>query len=199
MDFRKLIRAERTTTLHKLGWKNAGKAVRKADILQILDIFNRLFFFGALRLQFKWEVGLTGPGGGAAYGQCCPPNSCASSLIQMDAVCINTNIQGLAGHSGPTLSRLGTLLHEVLHAYFFQYACRRCAMWGTNIGDGGHGRAYQMTASRLEEVTERLFGGMRLSVGAGRGFKGDWRYLSVLPSRCDLGCGNGRFLSMGRE
>ncbi|KAF2788085.1 hypothetical protein K505DRAFT_366783 [Melanomma pulvis-pyrius CBS 109.77] len=196
MEFRKIIHAEgKSTTLHKLGYKNAGKAVRKANMLQILNIFNRLFFFGALRLDFKWEA-LNDPGsynvpGRTRLGRCRPPNSsCAASLIELDTVYTNTEIQGLARHPGPTLSRLGTLLHEVIHAYIQQYACNNCEMRATSIGYGGHGRAFQMMAARLEEVTESLFGDMRLDIGAGGSFLGDWRACRVLPSRCDLAVWN---------
>jgi hypothetical protein len=59
---------------------------------------------------------------------------------------------------GQTLAeeRLGTILHEMLHAFLNQYICQRCVVYGTNGCD--HGRAWQIIAKGIEEQSLRLLG-----------------------------------------
>ncbi|KAF2713949.1 hypothetical protein K504DRAFT_151570 [Pleomassaria siparia CBS 279.74] len=56
-----------------------------------------------------------------------------------------------------TISRLDTLLHEALHAFFHTHGCHSCKH--NNFDDRGHGRAFQSMAAKLAKVTESLFQG----------------------------------------
>ncbi|KAG9188201.1 hypothetical protein G6011_02124 [Alternaria panax] len=56
-------------------------------------------------------------------------------------------------------NRLGTLLHEMCHAFLKAYTCRSCPMHDSCIGPLGHGRAWQMLARKIEQVAAVVLGG----------------------------------------
>ena len=56
-------------------------------------------------------------------------------------------------------NRLGTLLHEMCHAFLKAYTCRSCSMHDSCIGPLGHGRAWQMLAKKIEQVATVVLGG----------------------------------------
>lgn len=56
-------------------------------------------------------------------------------------------------------NRLGTLLHEMCHAFLKAYTCRSCPMHDSCIGPLGHGRAWQMLAKKIEQVAAVVLGG----------------------------------------
>jgi hypothetical protein len=56
-------------------------------------------------------------------------------------------------------NRLGTLLHEMCHAFLKAYACRSCPMHDACVGPRGHGRAWQMLAKKMEQVATVVLGG----------------------------------------
>ncbi|KAF1937662.1 hypothetical protein EJ02DRAFT_330215, partial [Clathrospora elynae] len=62
-------------------------------------------------------------------------------------------------------NRLGTLLHEMCHAFLKAYTCRACPMHDHSVGPRGHGRAWQILAAKIEEVAAKVMGG---SVDMGR-------------------------------
>ncbi|USP79285.1 hypothetical protein yc1106_06559 [Curvularia clavata] len=63
-------------------------------------------------------------------------------------------------------NRLGTMIHEMCHAFLKAYSCRSCAMHEACDGATGHGRAWQLLAKKLEEAACVVFGG---DVDLGRG------------------------------
>ncbi|KAL5116708.1 hypothetical protein ACEQ8H_005457 [Pleosporales sp. CAS-2024a] len=56
-------------------------------------------------------------------------------------------------------NRLGTLLHELSHAFLKAYTCRSCPSHDLSIGARGHGRAWQLLAAKLEQVATRILDG----------------------------------------
>lgn len=55
--------------------------------------------------------------------------------------------------------RLGTILHEMIHGFLFQYACEPCTASADNVKNhGGHGRAWQLIAKAVEDEASRLLG-----------------------------------------
>jgi hypothetical protein len=56
-------------------------------------------------------------------------------------------------------NRIGTVLHELCHAFLKAYTCRSCPMHDKCIGARGHGRAWQILAAKMEEVATKLMGG----------------------------------------
>jgi hypothetical protein len=59
--------------------------------------------------------------------------------------------------------RVGTILHELLHAFLLRHTCRRCPLV-ENFGWNGHGRAWQLLAKAIEEQSMRLIG-MNVDLG----------------------------------
>jgi hypothetical protein len=95
-------------------------------------------------------------------------------------------------HGDPTdldvrwLSRVGTVLHELCHAYLKAYTCRSCPMHDVCVGPRGHGRAWQLLAKKIEEVATRVLGGF-CDMGRYQSALHDFEGSGVLMSRCDLG------------
>jgi hypothetical protein len=82
-------------------------------------------------------------------------------------------------------NRLGTVLHEMCHAYLKAYSCRSCAMHDTCIGPLGHGRAWQILAAKMEEVASVLLGG-RVNMGRFPSLLRDLEGHGKVPSPHDL-------------
>jgi hypothetical protein len=57
---------------------------------------------------------------------------------------------------------MGAVLHEILHIFLDQFACRRCIIWENW---DNHGRAWQRIAKAIEEQSLRLLG---IDVNIGR-------------------------------
>ncbi|KAH7357565.1 hypothetical protein BKA66DRAFT_445598 [Pyrenochaeta sp. MPI-SDFR-AT-0127] len=56
-------------------------------------------------------------------------------------------------------NRVGTLLHEMCHAFLKAYTCRACPMQERCVGARGHGRAWQILAKKVEQVVSGIMGG----------------------------------------
>ncbi|KAF1851279.1 uncharacterized protein K460DRAFT_274570 [Cucurbitaria berberidis CBS 394.84] len=91
-------------------------------------------------------------------------------------------------------NRLGTLLHELCHAFLKAYTCRACPMHDHCVGARGHGRAWQVLVNAVEKVASRLMGGY-VDMGRFASILHDFEGNGKLPSRHDLeiyGLGDGR-------
>jgi hypothetical protein len=88
-------------------------------------------------------------------------------------------------NSNRVLNAIGTLLHEVCHAFFNYYACFSC--WSTewNLNALGHGRAWQLLASAAQTSIIR-FTGLPVDLGAFDSLRTHWEYVYPLPSPHDL-------------
>lgn len=109
----------------------------------ILQIFNELFFLGAVDFDFACkDFSLCG-----ALGQCLEDGS-----IEM-----NSRLDDLLP-ADRRLSLLGTLSHELTHAFFYQFACDTCPTYAINVDNAsGHGRAFRMVIATIEEAFPWLF------------------------------------------
>jgi hypothetical protein len=91
-------------------------------------------------------------------------------------------------------NRIGTILHEMCHAFLKAYACRSCPMHDTCVGPSGHGRAWQVLAKKMEEVAGVVLGA-RVDMGRFPSLLRDVEGHGRLPSAHDLevyGWGGGR-------
>lgn len=115
-----------------------------------VEIFNQLFFLGALpnsRLRLLWEPQPT-----MTHGWTCQPDSDAGC----STIALNPNMRL---HILSPRAVLCTLLHEMIHAYLGRYSCRGITCGSLicselsrqNIGQSGHGRAWQYMAKAIEE------------------------------------------------
>jgi hypothetical protein len=82
-------------------------------------------------------------------------------------------------------SRLGTLLHEMIHAFLKAHVCRSCPMHDSCIGPRGHGRAWQILAAKLEQVARVVIGGP-VDLGRFPSLLRDCEGTGKLPSVHDL-------------
>lgn len=158
--------------------KRFGEAggVDKPDddwLRDVLSIFNRLFFFGALKAVIKWGS--------------LKPNTLGHYLLQTATIEIDWDHHyTYINPAGRRTKLLATILHEAVHAFLRQLSCRKCSTYATNVNDAeGHGRAFQLLGVALKEATFNLLGS-RLDVG---GFN-SWRLASpnrrCIPSGHDI-------------
>jgi hypothetical protein len=82
-------------------------------------------------------------------------------------------------------NRLGTMLHELCHAFLKAYTCRSCPMHDRCIGPRGHGRAWQLLAAKMEEVATRLLGGY-VDMGRYPSLLHEFQGSGKLPSTHDM-------------
>lgn len=140
-----------------------GGALSSTDALKICKVFVKLFFFDAIPgLSFQWDINLEA--GNIAISKYCSPyldqrisnprNSFESGStwhIHMHLFRYDVRIWDHEA-SGRKMSRLGIMLHEILHGFLVQHCCCVCPTTKYKIGKDGHGRAFMMIASKLEEV-----------------------------------------------
>ncbi|KAH5798491.1 hypothetical protein HBI88_150270 [Parastagonospora nodorum] len=82
-------------------------------------------------------------------------------------------------------NRLGTILHELCHAFLKAYTCRSCPTHDSCIGPRGHGRAWQILAAKMEEVATKLLG-VFVDFGRYPSLLHDLEGNGKLPSKHDL-------------
>lgn len=108
--------------LQRLGYANGAKAVANSEMMLILNIFNDLFFCSSLvDLVHKWDSESTD-----AYGSCHEEGK--GHIIALSATYTEdpASTEDLSTCKASALFRLGTLLHECVHAYLSQFACETC-------------------------------------------------------------------------
>lgn len=147
-----------------------------------MDIFNDIFFFGALKLDFEWIENLRGRRGTTLLGHCIAEENDTKSLVRMD---------GMRKGRDPKVyhwERLGTVLHEMLHAYIAQYSCYACQAMAYKQTKDGHGRAWHLMTAKLEKAMRRMFGVNDTPDVLGRwdSYWYHWKNQRFLPSIHDL-------------
>jgi hypothetical protein len=135
-----LFKIQPDSSLCRLGWADGARALASNNVLPTPKIFNALFFFNAVIIDFRWR-----DLGSDTLGECSP-----DGLIHMSPTALD--IQENSHHYTECVlrmqSRLGTLLHEMIHAYLFQFACEECPTFDFNIRNAdGHGRCKSIGAS----------------------------------------------------
>jgi hypothetical protein len=155
--------------------RDASKSVPIHQVLGILHIYNDLFFFGAVKYSFSWrDLASRGLLGRHSKGH-----------IEVDPICFRARTDSMLPDQR-RLSRLGTLLHETIHAFLFQFACRSCPTYCVNVKNAGHhGRAFEMVATALKEATHRLLD-YDLCIGGFKDVYWNWDRVRYLPSKHDL-------------
>jgi hypothetical protein len=82
-------------------------------------------------------------------------------------------------------NRIGTILHEMCHAFLKAYTCRACPMYDACVGPRGHGRAWQVLAAKMEQVVSVVLGG-KVDMGRFPSLLRDLEGHGKLPSMHDL-------------
>jgi hypothetical protein len=170
---REALQRLRSMSLRQLGWQNDAKALGRDQLQDIVECFNRIFFFGAVKVDIMWkdlEEGLLGDYG---YG-----------TIRIDPTL--TDPMENEDYDRRKWNRLGTILHEAAHAFLDQLAYQRCPTFAENVMNSDqHGRAWQALVLSLSDATENLFG-ERFDVGGFADIQSNWEYVNYLPSLHDL-------------
>lgn len=180
-DQKLALEERREITYQGLGAIDASWEMSESQMLEMFNIYNRLFFLNALDTTFAWEH-LSSVN---RLAQCWSDH--AGSHIEMDPQLLNWTTS--KGYEGRKVQRLGTLLHEAIHALLQQYACRSCPAYDINVCNaGGHGRAFMIVATALEGACERLLG-HKIDIGVCWSWRANWRYMRHLPSIHDLRMG----------
>lgn len=162
------------------------QTISNTQQLHLISLLNRIFFFDALpshRASISSGFSWLPDSEKACFGV-----STFNPIIGTQVLLHPT----LYRHNGnPNDSdvrwrnRLGTLLHELCHAFLKAYTCRSCPMHEQCIGPRGHGRAWQLLAAKMEEVATKLFGGF-VDFGRYQSMLHDLEGKGKLPSQHDL-------------
>ncbi|KAF1918147.1 hypothetical protein BDU57DRAFT_514746 [Ampelomyces quisqualis] len=154
--------------------------------LQLIKLLNQVFFFGAIPSHraaissgFDWlpdsEKACFGIG--------------TFNPIIGTQVLLHPTLYRNGGDLGdPDVrwrNRLGTMLHELCHAFLKAYTCRSCPMHDHCIGPRGHGRAWQILVAKMEEVATKLMGGY-VDMGRYPSLLHDLQGNGRVPSKHDL-------------
>jgi hypothetical protein len=166
--------------------KDMRQTISSAQFLHLIQLLNQIFFFGAIPSHrkaissgFSWL----------------PDSETACFGVGTFNPIIGTQVllhPKLYRHHGDLedldirwRNRLGTVLHELCHAFLKAYTCRSCPMHDQCIGPRGHGRAWQILAAKMEEVATKLMGGY-VNFGRYPSLLHDLEGNGKLPSAHDL-------------
>jgi hypothetical protein len=133
-----------------------------------MKLLNDIFFLGAIspHRQFTWNgKTLEEPEHANLFGW---TRSKMEKEQMMHTIFINPVAVPPRMQTSLASARLGTLLHEMLHAFVSEWACKECYLAVDNAGSdfgGGHGRAWFRIAKALDEVAPRLLGCPEVDLG----------------------------------
>lgn len=135
-------------------------------VKDILDTFNHLFFFGTiLPIDIEWMVPTKENADEVAW-------TSFEELTRRHNMALHPTAPSMRPESAEFLGiacyeqRIGTLVHELIHAFLSQHACTQCRVYKAYEADGaGHGRGFQLIAKAIEENALMLLG---LSIDIGR-------------------------------
>lgn len=190
-------RGNSLTSMQKEALKEAGKSipannVSTRDIILFYEpIFDKLFFFGSL----KGRLNITASGkwtfSEGNYGWTAPK----TRRPDMAKIVINTLAPGTQKR---VLDHMGTLIHEMIHAFILiyalpQYTYNMAYQNFANDGYTGHGVAWHDIAYALEKaVTDPTLWGVKLWLGRDNSMQAELRAAQqtgerIDPSRWGLG------------
>jgi hypothetical protein len=161
---------------------NPYKKVEENVIIRTyFQIFDRIFFFGALKGLVR--VAFAPPEEmGFSLGRCATRYLNSRALIPVNFAA-SIEIIDFSQYEEVNLRNtkrdfyLGVLLHEMLHAYIAIYLCtcnEGCnALYGAAMGRSGHGDLWIDAAFAIEQATGPLLG-MRLDLGREGGLKSEY-------------------------
>jgi hypothetical protein len=162
------------------------QTMSSAQFLHLIKLLNRIFFFGAIPPHrqtissgFSWLPDSE---------QACFGVGTFSPVIGTQVLLHPILYRHGGDHENIDVrwrNRLGTVLHELCHAFLKAYTCRSCPMHDQCIGARGHGRAWQILAAKMEEVATQLMGGY-VDFGRYPSLLHDLEGTGKLPSAHDL-------------
>lgn len=152
------------------------RGVSAQDMEKLLKQLYKAYFPspGQLEFVFSWTEE-----GDSTYGSCATANGVA--YVDLNALsCDEPAAYGVL--SGRALGRLGTLLHELVHAFVEMYTCRNCPAWDANVDCArGHGHVWQSIAYWVEEAARETLT-IPVSLGRFRAIQSQWDGMTVFPT-----------------
>lgn len=139
--------------LQRLGKEDASN-VAPREMTYLLQILSKILFQQSqLRFDFRWNPNLFRDRG--ALGQTWLANGkTLVSIIEMDPY-ICEIIPPFGNLNSRAISRLSTLIHELIHVFLDQFACTRCETYMINVVDlEGHARMWEELARHIKFVAE---------------------------------------------
>ncbi|CBX97536.1 predicted protein [Plenodomus lingam JN3] len=150
-----------------------ARSIEVEDMESLLELFNHIFFFGALDVHFKWMK--DGAHDLGSYGH-------AKRVIKLNPTAVRGEMRMSVFDF-----RIETLLHECVHALIFQFACPSCESFDVNVDNAaGHGRAYQVLYGAVSEVARVLLGVLEYAPSFSETFLTHWNEVRHLPSVHDM-------------
>jgi hypothetical protein len=154
-------------------------------MIDVLSLLNRLFFPGAgMDIQFEWISG------GRVYGQTWDTSSMTSTDRPTGKIDLNfkvfREIPSYSPLNNRAMGRMGTMLHELVHAFFDAYACKMCQSSTRSVNDAkGHGRAWHHVTSLVERAAPRVIG-IPLKLGRFDAVINNWGFMQYWPTRDEV-------------
>ncbi|KAF2820615.1 hypothetical protein CC86DRAFT_411911 [Ophiobolus disseminans] len=126
------------------------------DMRNAIRLLGRVFFMGAIGQDviFDWERDI----GRLEEGILGSTHSYKESGRIRHRIYMNPSHTKVRTHMLAS-ARVGTLLHEILHAFLYEFACADCITAPDNIGGKGiqnHGRAWHRLAQALDQYAPKL-------------------------------------------
>ncbi|KAF1955259.1 hypothetical protein CC80DRAFT_594440 [Byssothecium circinans] len=179
---RSAIRLWRDTHWHDIttipSSPDARALITAPEMLQLWKNLNTLFFGTHIRrLAFRWRRSLS------TLGAAFRTDGLGIPYIAMNPL---KHSQQFGGYV--LLDVISTLVHEAIHVFLRCRACGFCRSRGADLGNGGHGSAFQILGRALEEAGPRLLG-LPLRLGRLEAVLGSWkgRGEAGVPSLCEFG------------
>jgi hypothetical protein len=160
--------------------KDFDKLVPKQEMRQLWRWINEIFFGrDSSRFRFRWNGELTGEDANIAIA--------ATGYISR-TILMKTSREENTSHleSGTwMLDVLAVLIHEAMHIYSSKYGCIICSTTKSSLMPHGHGRAWQVLASRIEACFLR-FTMLPVELGRWIAFLAWWESSDPFPSLHNL-------------
>jgi len=145
--------------LQRLGHQDA-RSVKGWEMERLIILLTTIFFqttpWDRMEVRFDWSDQPSDPG---SMGDCtCAGPDQPYAVVRLSASEFRP-FQNFRHLSGRAMSRLSTLLHELVHAYVGYYACPCCSSYREDLVQlGGHGRVWQRVARSVERFANDTLG-----------------------------------------
>lgn len=183
------LEAKDRDLVRKLGSSNLMSALPFDELQLCAKNLNQIFFFNAIDdYTIDWTYSELEKAPGRRIGQCATFPKDGRRRHTIDLHPTRTYLpENLYANEPKRLAeeRLGTIIHELLHAFLDRYVCTFFPKHADDMNPGGHGRAWHRIAKVIEESLRVL--GMERRMGRAGAMLDDWEAkLAYRPSIHDL-------------
>lgn len=160
-DYKRLLAGRSANSLiRRLGAEDA-RNVSEQEFVYLLDMLAAMFFPGTLSFEFQFcdpTVNI--------LGACATTGSPILVMLHPKHYREIPDTPRSIALNDRVVSRLGTLLHELCHAFVSAYACKQCPGYQQDVVNmEEHGFGWQRTALAIESAAQRMLG---LPINLGR-------------------------------